>query len=480
MSNKTGDNQTGPAVDPDDLDSLVRAGLAALDAGQDRLAAARLARALTLGPPSSALLRSLGMALSRLGRFDDAARCHNEALDLAPDDPATLTALGDLLQQRDRIDDAEACYRAALQVAPERADTLGNLGAALYRLGRPDEAISCYHAALRLAPELPELHDNLGRALLLSGQLAEGWEEHEWRWRTRESVREAQRFAEPAWNGEKLGDRVLLLHAEQGFGDAIQFCRYAPLVGATARVVLEAPRELVRLFAGLPNIEHTVAQGDALPGFDAHCPLLSLPRACRTTLETIPRDVPYLAAAPQAVAAWRQRLDGLDGLRVGLAWAGRPTQGADRRRSIAFERLAPLGRVPGVALVSLQTGAASAQAATPPPGMTIHDWTAALQDFADTAALIEALDLVIAVDSAIVHLAGALGKPVWLLNRFDTCWRWLQQRTDSPWYPSLRQFRQSRSGDWEPVIAEVAVALTRRAGGDDPSTNFRRKPVRQT
>jgi len=469
MSNQTGDNQPGPAVDPDDRDSLARAGLAALDAGQDRLAAAQLARALTLGPPTPALLRSLGMALTRLGKFDDAARCHNEALALAPDDPATLTALGDLLQQRDRVDDAEACYRAALQVAPQRADTLGNLGAALYRLGRPDEAIACYRTALRLAPALAELHDNLGRALLLSGQFVEGWEEHEWRWRTRESAREAQRFAGPAWSGETLSDRVLLLHAEQGFGDAIQFCRYAPLVGATARVVLEAPRALVRLFAGLPNIERIVAQGDALPRFEVHCPLLSLPRACRTTLATIPRDVPYLAPTPASVAAWRRRLDGLAGLRVGLAWAGRPTQGADRRRSIALDRLAPLARVPGIVLVSLQTGAASAQAAAPPPGMTLHDWTAGLQDFADTAALIEALDLVIAVDSAVAHLAGALGKPVWLLNRFDTCWRWLQQRTDSPWYPSLRQFRQSRPGDWDEVIAEVAAALRRCAGGDDPS-----------
>jgi tetratricopeptide (TPR) repeat protein len=465
MSNQTSSNQSSPAVDPNDLDSLARAGLAALDAGQDRLAAARLARALTLGPPTAVLLRSLGMALARLDRFDDAARCHNEALGLAPDDPATLTALGDLLQQRDRVDDAEACYRAALQIAPQRADTLGNLGAALYRLGRPDEAISCYRAALRLAPDLPELHDNLGRALLLSGQLAEGWAEHEWRWRTRESAREAQRFAGPAWGGEPLGDRILLLHAEQGFGDAIQFCRYAPRVAATARVVLEAPRELVRLFAGLPFIERIVVQGDALPRFDAHCPLLSLPRAFATTLETIPCDIPYLAAAPEHVAAWRARLDGLAGLRVGLAWAGRPTQGADRRRSIALDLLAPLGRVPGIALVSLQTGPASAQTATPPHGMTIHDWTAALRDFADTAALIEALDLVIAVDSAVAHLAGALGKPVWLLNRFDSCWRWLQQRTDSPWYPSLRQFRQCRPGDWASVITDVADALAQRTGG---------------
>jgi tetratricopeptide (TPR) repeat protein len=463
MRCETASDQTGPAVDPEELE---RAGLAALAAGQDRLAATQLARALALAPATPARLCSLGLALGRLGRLDDAARCLDEALRLAPDDPASLTARGDLLQQRDDVEAAETCYRAALRSAPQRADTLGNLGAALYRLGRPDEAIACYRAALRLAPDLAELHDNLGRALLLSGQLAEGWEAQEWRWRTRESAREAQRFAGPAWNGEALGDRVLLLHAEQGFGDAIQFCRYVPRVGATARIVLEAPRPLVRLFAGLPGVERIVAQGEPLPSFEAHCPLLSLPRACRTTLETIPHDVPYLAAAPAAVASWRARLADrvgpLNKLRVGLAWAGRPTQGADRRRSIALELLAPLGGVPNVALVSLQTGTAATQAI--PAGMALHDWTATLHDFADTAALIEALDLVIAVDSAVAHLAGALGKPVWLLNRFDTCWRWLQQRTDSPWYPSLRQFRQRAPGDWAPVIAEVAAALAQRAG----------------
>jgi len=281
----------------------------------------------------------------------------------------------------------------------------------------------------------------------------------------------ARDFALPLWNGEAIGDRVILLHAEQGFGDTLQFCRYVPRMPDGAKVVLEVQRPLVGLLSRLPGITTIVARGETLPRFDLHCPLMSLPRAFGTTLETIPGTTPYVAADPRRAVSWRERLAGLDGLRVGLVWAGSRRSGpellaVDRRRSIGLETMASLGEVPGVSFISLQKGEPGAQSGNPPRGMALQDFTAKLRDFEDTAALIDGLDLVISVDTAVAHLAGALGKPVWLLNRFDTCWRWLLNREDSPWYPLLRQFRQPSSGDWNTPMRAAQDALQRLAAGD--------------
>jgi hypothetical protein len=227
---------------------------------------------------------------------------------------------------------------------------------------------------------------------------------------------------------------------------------------------------LVRLLSQLPGVTQILAHGDSLPAFDLHCPLMSLPRAVGTTLETIPAVTPYLAADPAQAAEWHERLAGLDGLRIGLVWSGgfrlAPGLATIDRRRIALATMAPLGEVSGVSFVSLQKGEAAPQAANPPCGMALHDFTADLHDFADTAALIDGLDLVISIDTAVAHLAGALGKPIWLLNRFDADWRWLLNRDDSPWYPTLRQFRQPSPGDWNSVIRRVRDALQRLAAGD--------------
>jgi hypothetical protein len=305
----------------------------------------------------------------------------------------------------------------------------------------------------------------------LVGRFEEGWKEFEWRWKTKQTSGGLRDFSAPLWSGEPIGDRVILLHAEQGLGDTLQFCRYVPLIASGARVVLEVQAPLVRLLSRLPGIMEIVARGDNLPSFDLHCPLLSLPRALGTTLETIPAATPYLAADPARAANWRDRLTGLDGLRVGLVWAGgqrlaQQNIAAGRRRSIALDTMAPLGGVSAVSFISLQKGEPAAQTTNPPRGMALHDFTADLHDFEDTAALVTNLDLVISVDTAVAHLAGALGKPVWLLNRFDTDWRWLLNRDDSPWYPTLRQFRQPSPGDWNTVIHDARVALQRLAAGD--------------
>jgi tetratricopeptide (TPR) repeat protein len=457
---------------PDYADAHSNLGNALRALGRPVEAMASYRTALRLRPNQPEAHCNLSNALRDVGRTAEAAASCREALRLRPNYPEAYLNLGNALRELGRTAEAAASYREALRLRPDYPDAQNNLGAVAWDLGQAADAEASYRAALRLRPGFAEAHSNLANVLLLTGRLAEGWEENEWRWQARHLAADTRRFAAPLWNGEPIGDRVILLHAEQGLGDTLQFCRYVPLVGAGARVVLEVQAPLVRLLLRLPGVAKLVTRGDRLPPFDLHCPLLSLPRALGTTLDTIPGTTPYLAADAALAAKWRERLAGLAGLRVGLVWAGgrRPDPNlaiVDRRRSIALDRLAPLGAVPGVSLVSLQKGPASR--VDPPPDLALHDFTAELQDFADTAALVDGLDLVISVDTAVVHLAGALGKPVWLLNRFDTCWRWLLGRDDSPWYPQLRQFRQPTPGDWDSVIREVRDSLQLlAAGGREP------------
>jgi tetratricopeptide (TPR) repeat protein len=408
--------------------------------------------AIRLRPDFAEARNNLGNALKDMRRLDEAERCYRAALRLRSDFAAAHNNLGALLAQRDNLVEAEACYRAALGLVPNYPEALNNLSNAVRGLGRPAEAVQLCRQALALDPSYAEAHYNLSWVLLLTGQYEEGWREFEWRWRLR-SPAKRRNLSQPLWTGEPLDGRTLLLHAEQGAGDSFMFCRYAPLAAARGRVVLEAPKPLVRLLATLPGIDAVIEAGETPPPFDLHCPLLSLPLAFGTTLATIPAATPYLSAAPDLVEPWRRRLAELDGLRVGLVWAGNPDQADDGRRSIATEQIAALSGVPGIAFVSLQKGG------HPPASFPMADWTDELDDYADTAALIDGLDLVIGVDTGIVHLAGALGKPVWLLNRFDSCWRWLAGRRDSPWYPTLRLYPQPRPGDWDSVMAEVARDL---------------------
>jgi hypothetical protein len=390
------------------------------------------------------------------------------ALRVQPDLAEAHNNLGITLRHFGRFDEAVASCRAALARRPQSPEAHNNLAMALRDLGRLAEAEACCRQALALRPDYAGAHANLSAIMLLAGRLREGWAEYEWRWKVGKEL-VPRPFAQPRWTGGALGDRVLLVHAEQGFGDTLQFCRYVPLIASGARVVLEVQQPLLRLLSGLGGVEKVVAHGEPLPPFDLHCPMLSLPHAFATTLDDVPSRVPYLSADPAQAAIWRQRLAHLPGLRVGVAWTGNPrpfhpaANAIDRRRSIPFERFMRLLDLPGINFVSLQKGEPADRAARLPPGIALHDWMHELDDFADTAALVEALDLVVTVDTSIVHLAGALAKPVWLLNRFDTCWRWLLDRTDSAWYPTIRQFRQPRPGDWDTVLAAVRAALAQRA-----------------
>jgi Flp pilus assembly protein TadD len=414
-------------------------------------------KAIKLKPDFVEMLYELGVALCTLGQNDDAAKQFRKVLLQRPDHPGAYENLAIATRNLGRMEEASIAFDRAARLAPSRADLVYYSGAVRMSLGDRADAETLYRRAIALQPDYPEARHSLATALLLTGRLAEGWPELEWRWRLR--GKRPRGFVQPRWMGEDLTSRTLLLHAEQGIGDTIQFCRYACLFGPEAGVVLEVPQPLVRLLDSLPGTYQVVAEGETLPPFDLHCPLLSLPETFGTTIETIPAGIPYLQSPAGAAASWRSRLASLPRPWVGLVWSGNPDYYHDAARSLPFDDLAPLLHIPGVTFISLQKGKASAQLRGV-AGQMVHDWTDELADFADTAALVDALDLVISVDTAVAHLAGALGRPVWLLNRFDPDWRWLLDRDDSPWYPSLRQFRQKRPDDWGNVLLDVAVELS--------------------
>ncbi|MGV2292389.1 tetratricopeptide repeat-containing glycosyltransferase family protein [Trinickia sp. YCB016] len=467
------------ALMPNFADALNNRGtaLGALDAPAEALAS--FDRALALKPDMPEAWNNRSCVLRDLDRPADALTSCDHAIVLRPNYAEAWSNRGNALSDLNRPHEAEQSYHQAIAAQQTLADAWNNLGLALIDMNRHADALSSYDRALALKPDSVEGHWNRALCLLQMGRLDEGWQEYEWRWRRNRSKASLRGFTQPLWLGaESLEGKTILLHAEQGLGDTLQFCRYAPMVAKLgAKVVLEVQPELMRLLGPLEGVTQLVAQGQPLPAFDYHCPLLSLPLAFKTSLASIPGDTPYLYADPKAVAHWRSRVamtmdaasPGADVLKVGLVWAGgnRPhvpeLRKNDARRSLALECLTPLLDVPNVQFFSLQKGPPAQQLAVLheryPASRGIVDLTEELADFADTAALVSNLDLVISVDTSTAHLAGAIGKPVWILNRLDTCWRWMLGRDDSPWYPDVRLFRQPTLGDWDSVIASVRNAL---------------------
>lgn len=447
-------------LDPTSAEAWTNLGLSLACCGDADTALACQREALRLDPDLADAHNNIGVLHCERGHLAEAENCFHAVLRRRPEFPNARINLGVVHQAMGRLADAEQAYRDALPTVAAPATALNNLGMALLEQGRVAEAESVLRDALLTAPDSPNPQVNLGLVTLLNGRFEEGWRLYEARWRVDPTLSASGPIDAPRWTGEEsLFGKTILLHAEQGFGDTLQFCRYAPLVAALgARVILAVQPSMARLLGVLKGVHQVVVQGGPPPVVDFHCPLMSLPLAFGTRLETIPAAVRYLRADAGDVARWAERLAGLSGRRVGLVWAGSDRRGQahaaaiNRRRSIPFATVAPLLDSPDCAFVSLQHGA-------PAPDARLFDPGSALTDFAETAALIANLDLVIAVDTAVAHLAGALGKPVWLLNRFDTCWRWLRDRDDSPWYPTLRQFRQDAPNDWAPVIARVAEAL---------------------
>ena len=465
-------------ADGSHLGAHLALGRALVGCGQTAKARAVLMMACQRHPASSQAWYLLGLACHEDDRFRDAAAAYRQALILAPGDGTVLTNLGSALGEMDRHNEAIAVCRHAAAAEPTSGRPLANLGASLHERHRIGEAIAVYRQALAQDDGIAAAHHNLATALLLSGQLAEGWQHYEWRWRGAVPGLHEPDAGVPRWRGEDLTGRTILLQGEQGFGDTLQFARFATVLAQRgARVVLDVYPALRRLLATVPGVARVLQDGDPSQA-DVQLPLLSLPNLLRTELDSIPATVPYVHADADAVADWRRRLADLPGLKVGIAWAGDPrarnarNHAVDRRRSLALAQLTPLLATPRVSFVSLQMGAAAAEIAEIAPPLRPFDAMAEMADFADTAAVVTALDLVIAVDTAVVHLAGALGRPVWILSRFNGCWRWLENRADSPWYPSARLFRQPGPGRWEEAIAEAATALAGLAPAIDADALF--------
>jgi hypothetical protein len=423
----------------------------------DRLAEAeRLYRhLLEQDPHHVGALNMLGALDHQRGRPEAAVALIRRAIAIEGRSVSAHFNLALALYDLDRFDEAIAACRAALRLKADFAPALYTQALALKDLGRLDEAIAGFEAASAQSPDFAEAHYGEAFARLMRGDFAAGWRKYEWRRRVL-----AQRifYPQPQWMGQDLAGRTLLIHAEQGQGDTIQFARYAPLAARRgARVILEVHASLVALLTGVPGVDRVSAFGERLPAFDVQCPAMSLPMAFETTLETIPKAVPYLSADPGRIAHWQGRLADRPGPRIGVAWRGNPQQSENKRRSVTAEQMAACFEGTGATLVCLQKDRTAQELAAFGP-RTI-DAAPGLGDFAETAALIASLDLVISVDTAVCHLAGALGAPVWTLLSFAPCWRWLQGREDSPWYPTMRLFRQSAPGDWTPVIDRVRSAL---------------------
>ena len=480
--------------DPGNFDVLYLAGGVNHELGRLAEALRFLAAAVRRNARSAAALSDLGLVQHRLERHADALASYDAALAIAPDDCDLINRRAVALLRLDRPEAALAELDRLLALAPDHSDALGNRGNVLIRLNRPGDAIASYDAARRIAgdtaqlltnrahalrrldrvvdaildleaavarrPDFAEAHFELGMARLARGDFVGGWSEYEWRWKTAAFAANGRSFTSPLWTGEQdLAGRTILLHAEQGLGDTLQFVRYVPLVAARgASVVLEVQPELLSLLSGFAGAACVIARGSKLPRFDLHCPLMSLPRAFRTTADTIPAAVPYIEVSAARAQGWAERLPA-QGPLIGVAWAGRLTHHNDQNRSLPLARLAPLLRRPDARFVSLQRELRPGDEAILRECPGVLDVGGVPDDLADTAALIARLDAVISVDTAVAHLAGALGKRLYLLLPFAADFRWPRGRPDTAWYPTAQLIRQPAFGDWDGAVARLGALL---------------------
>jgi tetratricopeptide (TPR) repeat protein len=445
-------------LQPDYAEAHSNISVALREAGRLDEAVAAARTALGLDPKMANAHSNLSSALADAGRLEEAVAAAQAALRLEPKNAGAHNNLGFALQQQGHVENALSAYRAAVEYDPTLVKARNNLGAALAELGELDQAAAVFQAIIQSQGDYADAHVNYAQTLLTRGQFQRGWAEYEWRLK-RKSL--AWPYPHPQWTGEDLAGKTILLRCEQGLGDTIQFIRFAPMLSQCgATVLLRCPPQLTRLVATMPGIKRLVSADQPLPPCDFQCPLLSLPFVLGTDLPSIPAAVPYLVPDPALVHLWREKLDAYgQGFRVGLVWAGTALHKNDRNRSLPLRGLSAMAAITNVLYVSLQMGAPATQLAAPPAGMKIVDVATQLTDFADTAAVIANLDLVITVDTAVAHMAGAVGKPVWTLLPVVPDWRWLLDREDSPWYPTMRLFRQKTRGDWEKLMERVAAAL---------------------
>ncbi|MBF0108943.1 MAG: tetratricopeptide repeat protein [Magnetococcales bacterium] len=460
VSEAIGFLQEAIALKPDDSAALSNLGAACQEQGRYEEAIDLYSRALAFKPDVAEIFSNMGYALQELGRLDEAVASLMRAVALSPDDPAAWNNLGNVYKQLGRHDEALAAYQRALRIAPDHPEVHANVGALHLELGRWDEALHWFGRVLEIKPDHPEGHLGLGLYHLTMGDLESGWNDYEWRWRTRNFIHHGH--SQPLWMGEPLPGKTLLIHCEQGYGDGIQFIRLVPearRISGAKGVVLFCPEPLSRLFATMAGIDVRTSRREDLPQCDVQVPLLSLPHRLKTTLATIPAPIPYLAADPALVRVFRDRLALYPGFKVGIAWRGNPRHKNDRQRSMDPALFLPLAALPGCCLVNLQMDVTPTERALFAPCHPFVDVSGMVRDFADTAAVLANLDLVIAVDTAVIHLAGAMGRRAWLLLPHVADWRWLRDRSDSPWYPGLRLLRQGTMGDWRACIDRVADDL---------------------
>jgi Tfp pilus assembly protein PilF len=416
-------------------------------------------KVLAINPLQANVLNNVGILLQGLMRDEDALAYFDRALALEPDFPPVLYNRGNTLRRLNRPLEAVQCYDQVLRSVPNNPEILNNRGNALRALNRLDDAYTSYQLAIRYASDYADAHWNASLCALLAGNYQQGWQQYEWRWAS-ELKTEKRSFAQPQWDGAaSLQGKIILLHAEQGYGDTLQFCRYANLVKALgATVILETQPQLVKVLAELKGVDVLVARGDLLPKFDYHCPLLSLPNILATDLDSIPAALAYLMSNTKRTSVWQARLGVRSKLRVGLVWAGSLSHKNDHNRSIPLESLKAIF-AQDANFYSLQKELRDGDKKLIQQHPQLDPLGKYIKDFTDTAALISLMDVVITVDTAVAHLAGAMGKPVWVLLPYSPDWRWMLNREDSPWYPTARLFRQLSIGDWSAVVADVNKAL---------------------
>jgi tetratricopeptide (TPR) repeat protein len=433
-------------------------------------------RAIGLKPDFAEAHSNRGLTLKELNRFEEALSSYDRAIALKPDFAEAHSNRGLTLKELNRFDEALFSYDQAIALKPDFAEAYSNRGLVRQDRHQLEAALADFSRAIALKPDFAVAYFNRAMASLMVGDYQHGWQDYEWRWKGDSGpiIKDVRHLAQPCWLGqESIAGKNVLLHSEQGLGDTIQFCRYAKCVAdCGARVILEVQPPLHGLLAGVEGVSQVLTQGDPRPAFDYYCPLLSLPLAFKTTLATLPARTPYIKSDARKALYWKERLGAKVKLRVGLVWSGgfrahQPELWAiNDRRNVPLSKFAAL-KHPDIEFYSLQKGQPAESeladlVARNWDGPHLTNFAAELGDFADTAALVEQLDLLISVDTSTAHLAGAMGKPVWILNRFDACWRWLLDRTDSPWYPSARLYRQESAGDWDGVIRRVASDLHAR------------------
>jgi Flp pilus assembly protein TadD len=445
-------------------------------AGNFAQAADAYMRELALTPNDARLLSNFGGLLCSMAQFEASKALLTKAVSLAPDMPDAWNNLGNTLVELQDYASAITAYKQCLGLTPNHPLALSSLGVALDRQGHHAIAEKGHRFALRLDPDNPMNHLNLAVSLLAQGKYPEGFAEFEWRWKT--TMTSHHGMDGPLWNGQPFEGKTLFIHTEGGFGDMLQFSRFIPFAAARGgHTVTLVRKELLRLMqVSFPDL-HFVTVEDDIPRYHFQCPIMSLPLTLGITLDTIPLAEGYLKTTPAQDSFWQNLLSqdlslsplaATKPFKIGLVWAGSPHTGlrfaevVDGRRSLSLATLAPLAQAaPNALFYSLQVGEQSAQAQHPPTGMTLIDHTKHLKDFSDTAALAKQLDLIIAVDTSTAHLAAGLGQPTWVLSRYDQCWRWLSQRTDSPWYKSLKLYQQAQPLDWTSPLEQLTTDLAK-------------------